>query len=257
MANLRRSSSAGRDMMGFYPENRRAFATVAPHNFCMVAFGKFSLLALLFFLPGVPARSADLLDKWIAAQANLRTWTADIVQTRNFKTLAQPLVANGKVWVAAPDRFRWELGQPPQTIALRQPAELTIVYPRLKRAERYSLQPGQTGPWQDALALLEASFPRSRANLEAQFQILALMQTNGVVTLALRPRSAAARKFIARLEISFRADDFSSLGTALTFSDGSSLRNEFSHCVLNPPLEPQLFEAKMEPGFTIVEPLKQ
>ena len=223
----------------------------------MVPFGKFFALAGLFCLLIVPARSADLLDQWIAAQANLHTWTADIVQTRNFKTLAQPLVANGKVWVAVPDRFRWELGQPPQTIALRQPAELTIVYPRLKRVEKYSLLSGQTGPWRDALALLEASFPRSRTNLEAQFQILALTQTNGVANLALQPRSAAARKFIARLEISFRADDFSPVGTALTFSDGSSLSNEFSHSVLNPPLDPQLFEVKLEPDFTVVEPLKQ
>ena len=222
----------------------------------MVPFGKrFALAGLLLSLM-VPARAADLLDKWIAAQANMHTWTADIVQTRNFKTLTEPLVANGKVWIAVPDRFRWELGQPPQTIALRQPAELTIVYPRLKRVEKYPLQSGQTGPWRDALALLEASFPRSRTNLEAQFQILSITQTNGVANLSLQPRSAAARKFIARLEISFRADDFSPVGTALTFSDGSSLSNEFSHPVLNPPLEPQLFAVKMEPDYTIVEPLK-
>jgi len=222
----------------------------------MAAFGNIFALAGLFLSLMVPARAADLLDQWIAAQANLHTWTADIVQTRNFKTLTEPLVATGKVWIAVPDRFRWELGQPPQTIALRQPAELTIIYPRLKRVEKYSLQASQTGPWRDALALLEASFPRSRTNLEAQFQILALTQTNGTVNLSLQPRSAAARKFIARLEISFRADDFSPVGTALTFSDGSSLSNEFSHPVLNPPLEPRLFEVKMEPDYTIIEPLK-
>jgi outer membrane lipoprotein-sorting protein len=223
----------------------------------MAAFGKLFALAGLFLSLMVPARAADLLDKWIAAQANMHTWTADIVQTRNFKTLSQPLVSSGKVWIAVPDRFRWELGQPAQTIALRQQAELTIVYPRLKRVEKYSLSTGQTGPWKDALALLEASFPRSRTNLEAQFQILALTQTNGIANLSLQPRSAAARKFIARLEISFRADDFSPIGTALTFSDGSSLSNVFSHPVLNPPLDPQLFEVKMEPDFTVVEPLKQ
>ena len=222
----------------------------------MVPFGKrFALAGLLLSLM-VAARADDLLDKWIAAQANMYTWTADIVQTRNFKTLTEPLVATGKVWIAVPDRFRWELGQPPQTIALRQPAELTIIYPRLKRVEKYSLEASQTGPWRDALALLEASFPRSRTNLEAQFQILSITQTNGVANLSLQPRSAAARKFIARLEISFRADDFSPVGTALTFSDGSSLSNEFSHPVLNPPLEPQLFAVKMEPDYTIVEPLK-
>jgi outer membrane lipoprotein-sorting protein len=239
------------------PENRRAFAAVAPHNLQMAFFGRIPLLAILFILSGVPARSADLLDKWIAAQANLRTWTADIVQTRSFKTLAQPLVADGKVWIAVPDRFRWELGQPPQTIALRQAAELMIVYPRLKRVEKYPLLSAHPGPWQDALALLEASFPRSRTNMEAKFQILALTETNGVATLALQPRSGAARKFIARLDISFREDDFTPVGTALTFSDGSSLRNEFYHPVVNPPLDPQLFEVKMEPDFTTVEPLKQ
>jgi len=178
------------------------------------------------------------------------------VQTRSFKTLAQPLVSNGKVWVAMPDRFRWELGQPAQTIALRQPSALTIIYPRLKRAEKYSLSAGQTGPWKDALALLEASFPRSRTNFESQFQILALTQTNGVANLTLQPRSSAARKFVARLEISFRANDFLPVSTALVFSDGSSLRNEFSHSVLNAPLEPQLFEVKLEADFTIMEPGK-
>jgi outer membrane lipoprotein-sorting protein len=223
----------------------------------MATSGKFFALAGLFLSLMLPARAADLVDAWIAAQAGLHTWTADIVQTRNFKTLSQPLVATGKVWIAMPDRFRWELGQPPQTIALRQPAELTIVYPRLKRVEKYPLQSGQTGPWRDALALLEASFPSSRTNLEAHFQILALTQTNGIANLTLQPRSTAARKFIARLEISFRADDFSPVGTALTFSDGSSLSNVFSHPVVNPPLDPQLFEVKMEPDFTIVKPLKQ
>jgi len=222
----------------------------------MAVFRSFFLLAGWLFFSQLPGRGADLVDRWIAAQAGLHTWTADIVQTRGFKTLAQPLVSSGKVWVAVPDRFRWELGQPAQTIALRQPAMLTIIYPRLKRAEKYSLAASQTGPWKDALALLEAGFPRSRTNLESQFQILALTQTNGVASLTLQPRSGAARKFVARLEISFRADDFSPVGTALVFSDGSSLRNEFSHSVLNEPLDAQLFEAKLASDFTVVEPLK-
>ena len=223
----------------------------------MAAFGKILALVGWLVLLNFSVRAADLVDAWIAAQAGLQTWTADTVQTRSFKTLAQPLVSNGKVWVAVPDRFRWELGQPAQTVALRQPAALTIIYPRLKRAEKYSLSAAQTGPWKDALALLEASFPRSRTNFESQFQILALTQTNGVVNLTLQPRSSAARKFVARLEISFRADDFSPVGTALIFSDGSSLRNEFSHSVLNAPLEPKLFEVKLAADFTVVEPMKQ
>lgn len=202
------------------------------------------------------AEFSALLDQWIAGQTNLHTWSADLVQTRRLKTLDQPLVSAGKVWVVVPDRFRWELGQPARTIALRQPEQLFIIYPRLKRVEKYPLNDKRPGPWRDALALLEASFPRSRAALEAQFQVLTVVQTNSVAHLALQPRSASARKFMTELQISFRTDDFSPVSTALTFSDGSSMRNDFTNAVVNPPIAQGLFDLKLEPDFSVVEPLR-
>jgi outer membrane lipoprotein-sorting protein len=72
-----------------------------------------------------------LFEKWLAVQTNLQSWTGDFTQTRSLKVLAQPLVTAGKVWVR-PGEFRWELGQPPQTIVLRQPNQLLIMYPQLK-----------------------------------------------------------------------------------------------------------------------------
>src|ERR1019366_6383678 len=77
-------------------------------------------------------------DQWFAAQTNLQSWSADFTQTRSLKVLAQPLVSPGKVWVK-PGEFRWELGQPVQTIVLRRPEQLLIIYPRLNRAEKYPL----------------------------------------------------------------------------------------------------------------------
>ena len=201
------------------------------------------------------AFAADLLDQWTAAQAHLRTWSADCIQTRSLKTLAQPLVSTGKVWVAVPDRFRWELGQPAKTIALRMPSELMIIYPILKRAEKYSLANSQPGPWRDALALLEASFPRSRTNLEAQFRVISIAETNAVARLVLQPRSAAARKFVTELQIGFRTDDFTPLSTQLTFSDGSVMRNDFTHGSVNLALDPSLFEPNLGPDFKVVDPL--
>jgi len=79
------------------------------------------------------------LAGWISAQTNLQTWSAEVTQTRALKTLTQPLIAQGRVWFAAPNRFRWELTSPSQTIAVRQPEQMLVIYPRLKRAERYPL----------------------------------------------------------------------------------------------------------------------
>jgi outer membrane lipoprotein-sorting protein len=200
---------------------------------------------------------ATLLDQWLAAQTNLHTWAADCTQTRSLKVLSQPLVSTGKVWVALPDRFRWELGQPVQTIAVRQASQLLIIYPRLKRVEKYPLRGQQPGPWRDALALLDASFPRNRTDLESRFLVGSVTPTNSMVCLTLQPKSLSARKFMTEILVSFRPSDFCLVSTELRFSDGSSMRNDFTHSVVNAPVSEDLFAAQLEPGFTIVEPLGQ
>ena len=216
------------------------------------------LVALVAFSFTCPAADAEtVLAGWFAAQTNLHTWSADLVQTRSLTVLSQPLTAPGKVWVVVPDRFRWELGQPPQTIALRDRDLLSLTYPRLKRVEKYPLNDKQPGPWRDALALLEASFPRDRATLDSHFRVLSATVTNAVFTLALQPKSSAARRFMTEIQVSLRTNDFTLAATELRFSDGSAMRNDFSNAVVNPALPDGLFDTKIEPGYTVVEPLRQ
>jgi len=152
--------------------------------------------------------------------------------------------------------FRWELGQPVQTVVLRRPDELLIIYPRLKRAEKYPLDAVPTGPMKDALALLDASLPRDRASMEAHFRLLSAAQTNAVLQMTLQPRSEAARKFIGEVVIGFHTNDFVIASTEMKFADGSALRNDFTNVVLNQPLAPELFEARLPADYTVVEPLK-
>ena len=102
-------------------------------------------LSLAFQTISAPTDTNAVLSTWIAAQANIHTWSADVVQTRTLKSLTQPLTAKGHVWFEAPNRFRWELGNPPQTIAVRGPEEMLVIYPRLKHAERYALGGDQSG----------------------------------------------------------------------------------------------------------------
>src|SRR6266478_6335328 len=120
------------------------------------------LILLLPFLAwatsSIPANAAtnnSPVAAWLNGQTNLHTWSADCIQTRTFKSLAQPLTSTGHVWFAEPNRFRWELGRPAQTIAVRAEKEMLVIYPRLKRVERYPLGGDQAGPWRDALALLD------------------------------------------------------------------------------------------------------
>jgi len=216
------------------------------------------LLGFTFGLWCFAARAADtnaVLNGWLAAQTNCRTWQADFTQTRALRTLVQPLTATGHVWVAMPDRFRWELGSPAQTIALRQPEQLCVIYPLLKRAERYPLGQQQAGPWRDALALLDASFPRDRAEVESRFRVSSLTGTNGLWRLGLQPRSAAARRMITEIVVGLGTNDFALANTEMVFADGSRMRNDFTNAVVNAPLPETIFHWQPPADFTVTEPL--
>ena len=202
------------------------------------------------------ATGPDLLTRWIAAQTNFQTWSADVTQVRTLKTLAEPLVAQGRVWFAAPNQFRWELLKPAPTIAVRQPEQMLIIYPKLKRAERYPLNGQQAGPWKDALALLEAGFPRSLADLEGKFKVLSQAVSNDVCEVVLQPKSASARRMMPRIKLAFGSTDLSLRATELQFADGSTMRNEFMNAKLNPKLDGDLFTPKVESDFKVIEPLK-
>ena len=238
---------------------RSNLARRARFRAALLTRARIALTSVFFLLAldrGIAAEHNEMLDSWFSAQTNLHTFTGNVIQTRTLQVLSQPLVSTGKVWIAIPGRFRWEIGQPAQTIALRQPDSLFIIYPRLKRVEKYPLNDREPGPWRDALALLEASFSRSRANLEAQFRVLSITQTNADWQVALQPRSAFARRLVAEIDISVRTNDFCLTATEMRFADGSRMRNAFTDTTTNSVLPEGCFEFKPGPDYTIVEPLR-
>ena len=198
-----------------------------------------------------------VLNNWFTSQTNLQTWTADFTQTRALKTLTQPLITTGHLSFAVPNKFRWELGKPAKTIALRQEDEMFVIYPLLKRAERYPMGGNGAGEWRDMLSLLDAGFPRDRAGFDARFRILSLTETNGSWLLGLQPTSAFARKMMKEIRVGLATNDFSLTSNEMIFVDGSSMRNDYTNAALNPPLDAGLFSWKPEPGFKITEPMRK
>jgi outer membrane lipoprotein-sorting protein len=215
---------------------------------CVAAFG---------VLAAANLRATDtnaVLEGWFAAQAAVHSMSADFVQTRTLKTLVQPLKTNGHLWFAPPNQFRWELGQPAQTIALRHADEMFVIYPRLKRAEHYPLGASAPREWRDAMSLLDAGFPRTRQEFDAQFQTQSLTATNGTWLVALQPRRAAAREIMPELRVILTTNDFSLAGTELVFVDGSRMRNDMTNVVMNAPLDETMFQWKAPADFKVTEP---
>src|SRR3954469_22011687 len=111
----------------------------------------FLVCATVLSLGTSPADAAEqpLLTRWLDAQKNIQTWTADVTQTRALKTLSQPLISKGHVWFTAPNRFRWEIGPPAKPIPIPQPQQMLVIYPRLQRPEKSPLNGQAAGQWKD------------------------------------------------------------------------------------------------------------
>ena len=216
-----------------------------------------SIFFLVLSFSALAADTNAFINQWLTAQSNLKTWTADFTQTRTLKTLKQPLKSQGHLTFAAPNNFRWQLGDPAQTIAIRNSNEMTVVYPKLKRAERYPLGGAGNEPWRDALALMDAGFPSSGAELDNRFKLISLRFTNDLAQITMEPRSAMAKKFMSEVQLFLRTNDFSMSANQLQFSDGSILRNDFTNAVKNPDLPADAFDSKIPGDFTVVEPIKK
>jgi outer membrane lipoprotein-sorting protein len=215
-------------------------------------------LAILFPLQSLRAADTDsVLNSWFAAQQKVQTWSADLVQTRSLKSLTQPLIGHGHVSFSMPDDFRWELGNPPQTMAIRHDDQMYVVYPHLKRAELYPMGNNAPAQLRAALSLLNAGFPRSRDEFDSEYHILSLTETNGAYHLTLQPKSPAARQMMTQLQIGLSSTDYTLTSTELTFADGSSLRNDFTNIVLNPTLDKTMFNWTPPSDYNIVNPLSQ
>lgn len=198
-----------------------------------------------------------VVSGWLQAQSQLKTWQADFTQTRTLRTLRQPLVSTGRVWFVMPGQFRWELGSPAQTIAVRDEERMMVIYPRLKRAERYSLKGPEAGMLGEALALLDAGFPRNRASFDAQFRIKALTQTNAAWQLDLEPARSATRRVIPLIQLTLATNDFAVLANEIVLPDGSRMRNDFSNALMNAAFDANLLKPTLDADYQVVEPMKK
>jgi len=196
--------------------------------------------------PSQVGSDAALVDSWLTASSKVRSWSADFVQTRRLKTLARPLTAEGRVWFEAPNSFRWELGNPPRTIAVRNPKEMLVIYPRLKRAERYPAEDKVQNSWSEALALLQVAWVQSRSEFDERYRLLSMTPKEKNLELLLEPRSKAAQKLIRKIKIEVSISDFAPRATELEFADGSLLRNDFSNCEVNPSIDSELFTPQLD-----------
>lgn len=211
-----------------------------------------ALSALIISLTATAADDAEqALEAWLQRQSQLRSFVAEVEQQRALATLSRPLVAQGRVWVQPPQHMRWELGQPPQTIAVRAGQLLTVSYPLLDEVEQFSLDAADNPAAQQALALLQAGFPVSIEEFGQNYAFIQGRKAEGLWQFELEPQQSGRRRLLKSIVLEVDAQNLRLLGTVFRFPDGSEMRNRFSAIQENQSLEADLFSSPTQgPGVT-------
>ncbi len=197
----------------------------------------------------------ERLDRWLEGQTAIASWSADVTQIRSLKTLSRPLSAVGKIWFAQPNSFRWQLADPPKTIAVRTEEALVVIYPRLKQVERFPLGEDVEGSWSRALALLEIGLPNGAATFWSNYELTDGSSDGATWIYDLQPTDSGARRLIERVRLELTGDDLLLTATEIGFPDGSTMRNEFSNHRLDVEIEPSVFEVEIDSSYEVVEPM--
>lgn len=205
------------------------------------------MLFVAFTNAAEPSPKLDLtpVNQWMERMKGTKTVVATFIQQRFFRTLRKPLSSPGHLWLDYPDNFRWELGDPASTIAIRQGNTMTIMEPKKKRAQRFSLtakegEKGKRVP--DAMHSSSKIFPRSMQELQKHFEILDLQKQEGVYQLTLKPTDKNLKKSMRRVLFFIDAEKFYLHGFEIQFKGKSRLRTTFTELKFNQKIAPRLLQ---------------
>jgi outer membrane lipoprotein carrier protein len=216
---------------------------------------KFLLIAPLCLL-GMSARAEEIpaaamapIKRWIAQQADIRTLSADFVQTRRLRVLRDPVARPGQFWFATPGSFRWQLGNPPETIALRRKDAVYLISVKGRKFSRQDPAAMAAKSGMRDMPMMEFPMATDYASFAKRFEVRSIKVDGGLCTANILPRDASARKFLQKVEVVFDTNTGDMHAFEVAFRDGSALRNEFSNVQVNRRIDPATFSFDLT-GYT-------
>jgi outer membrane lipoprotein-sorting protein len=213
---------------------------------------------LLFFIPLAfagaqagplaPNEIRSLLEQIRAKRAATPHVQADFAEERTVHLMNKPIASSGKVWFAAPNKFRREVEGNSPSVTVSDGGQLWIYYPKFKSAEHYSL--GKHSPLDAGIAALTAAL--NLENVENSYHISASQSDQGYA-LELLPRNPSLKRLLKTFTIQLN-NDLQVQRTEMTQPNGDRIvtiyRNESRAAI-----PPDTFEFAPPPGTNVTTPL--
>lgn len=190
----------------------------------------------------------EVIQSWLGTNANADTLRIDFTQTRTMKSLKMPIRQNGVLWLDyRTGQFRWQTGDPPQTVVTKQGPNLIIA--RIP-GKKFEVRPTGSGA-SPGMGALATGFPRSLDEFQRKYHVVDMVKQENIFRIKTKPLGAAGRG-IGNFTFVIESDRYRLLGIEIDLEDGSSLNTVFDAVALNAPVNTALFSPDLT-GFKQVE----
>ncbi|MCB1203704.1 MAG: outer membrane lipoprotein carrier protein LolA [Verrucomicrobiae bacterium] len=208
-----------------------------------------ALLLASVLSPPIFAQSSSpdmsVVDRWLATNTGVSTLRIDFTQTRRMKSVKVPVRQEGTLWLDYQNRqFRWQLGDPAQTIVVSLGQNVLIIRNPMKRYEIRQAGSGGT----PGMAAMANGFPRTLQEFQQRYRVIETRPEANTSRIVTRPLGVAGRG-VETFTFVVDASHFRLLGIEIDLEDGSSLDTVFRRVEPNIDLPKGLFQPSVD-GYT-------
>jgi outer membrane lipoprotein-sorting protein len=237
------------------PDGGRIHLTILDHldklDFAMPSPRRCYLLAILMVtacgsFPSLVAQSKapdlGVVQRWLATNSGVGSLQIDFTQTRRMRSVKLPVRQEGTLWLDyGSHRFRWQTGDPAQTIVVSQGKNILIMRAPMKR---YEIWPAGSGG-APGMAALANGFPRTLEEFQQRYRVLEVRpeaNTERIVTCPLGAGGRGVETFTFVVDRSHHR----LLGIEIDLEDGSSVDTVFNRVLTNVAMAGDLFKPSLD-----------
>lgn len=178
------------------------------------------------------------LDSWLKRQTSIHSLDAEFTQERKLPALKNPTTTPGRLSFAKPDKVRWQLGNPFETLAVSDGETLTLMDAASKTARRI----GVDSPQALRFSLLSGRAFQSPESFHQAFEVIESRIHSGIYQYTLKARDRRIRAQIPWIFLDIDPQKNELRALEFELSDKSRLRTVFQNPRLNPKLDESLFQ---------------
>jgi outer membrane lipoprotein-sorting protein len=187
------------------------------------------------------APDISVVERWLATNSGVGALKIDFVQTRRMRSVSQ----EGTLWLDYSNhRFRWQSGDPAQTIVVSLGKNILIIRTPMKK---YEVRPAGSGG-APGMAALANGFPRSLPEFQQKYRVLEIRPESNTQRIVARPLGEGGRG-VQTFTFVVDATHFRLLGIEIDLEDGSSVHTIFSRVETNVAMAADLFQPPLD-GYT-------